>query len=149
MKTLSFIRDIARKFPILLAINTILVAASSLAGMASVLILAPIVDILINPNMDMQSAGVISQKAATLMAFFNFPVTLGSLLAIFLLLNILTSGFQILAMRSILRTKYVVIRDLMLGTFNDFFQARWHFFSSGQQGKLDYEPPKYTNLINV
>src|SRR5262249_34691665 len=43
-------------------------------------------------------------------------------------------GLYIAVRFSILRTKYAIERDLLVGTFEDFFNARWYFFSSGSQG---------------
>jgi ATP-binding cassette subfamily B protein len=48
--------------------------------------------------------------------------------------NVIKNGFQIAARYVTIQTKYAVLRDLMLGTFEDFFRARWYFFTSGQQG---------------
>ena len=36
----------------------------------------------------------------------------------------------------LLRTKYALLRDLTIGTFEDFFNARWLFFSSSKQGVI-------------
>jgi len=101
---------------------------------ASVFSIAPIVDFLIKP--DLQNASHITLRAVTLLASIGIPATLWGFLIVFLALNIMKSGFQIFAMNLMVRTKYSVHRDIMLGTFEDFFAARWYFFSSSEQGKL-------------
>ncbi|OGW91041.1 MAG: hypothetical protein A3D28_01660 [Omnitrophica bacterium RIFCSPHIGHO2_02_FULL_63_14] len=95
-------------------------------------ILAPVVDLLIHS--DLQHASPLTKQIVALLGAFGVPATLGGILAAFLAFTFLKSGFQIFARHSILKTKYAVLRDLMLGTFEDFFHARWQFFSSGQQG---------------
>ena len=134
MKVIIFIREIFRKYPALLCANILLLVFASLIEAASLLCVAPLVDFIINS--DLHGESPITQKVVAVLAFVGFPVTVVSILIIFLVLNVFRSGFQIGAMHLILRTKYVVLRDIILGTFEDFFNARWYFFSSSVQGKL-------------
>jgi len=106
----------------------------SLIEAASIFSLIAVVDLFINPNL--AGASQVSQRIAVLLHSIGFPVTLGWLLTIFLVFNLLKSIFQIFSQYEILRTKYAVVRDIMLGTFDDFFMARWYFFSSSKQGML-------------
>jgi len=135
MKALIFIRLIFKKFPFLLTLNSLLLILASLLDAASVFSLVVVVDLFLNPGLN-NSASVITKKIVTGIKAVGLPVSLGWLLAIFLVFNILKISFQILAQHSILKTKYAVLRDIMLGTFEDFFNARWHFFASGKQGVL-------------
>ncbi|MFC1692052.1 ABC transporter ATP-binding protein [Candidatus Latescibacterota bacterium] len=134
MKSLTFIRDILKKFPLLLIANTLLLVVASLTEAASILSIAPIFDYIIDPQF--KNASPISQKAVTLITSLGIPATLGYFLILFLVLNVVRSGLQIAAMHLILKTKYTVLRSIMLGTFEDFFQAQWYFFGSSKQGKL-------------
>jgi len=134
MKALIFIRDIFRKFPSLLIANTVLLVAVSLFGVFSLFSISPIVDLFIHP--DLQGVSPLTAKAIDVLKFFSLPVTLGAWLIVFVAFVTLSSAFQVFARHSILKTKYAVLRDIMLGTFEDFFNARWHFFSSGKQGVL-------------
>jgi len=134
MKTLIFIRDIFRKFPFLLITNTILVIIVTLFNACSLFTIGPIVDLFIHPNL--QGLSPLTAKAISILKFFDLPVTLGSWVVIFVIFITLSSIFQVIARHSILKTKYTVLRNITLGTFEDFFNARWHFFSSGKQGVL-------------
>jgi len=107
---------------------------ASLIEAASLFCVAPLVDFIINS--DLHGGSPITQKVVAVLAFIGFPITMASILIIFLALNVLRSGFQIGAMHLILRTKYVILQDIMMGSFEDFFNARWYFFSSSSQGKL-------------
>lgn len=126
MKSFVFIREIFRKYPALLCASILLLVSASLVEAASLFCVAPLVDFIINS--DLHGGSPITQKVVAALAFVGFPITVASILIIFLALNVLRSGFQIGAMYLILRTKCVVLRDIMLGTFEDFFNARWYFF---------------------
>jgi len=134
MKAVLFIWANFRKYPFLLIGNVLLIVVASLIEATSLISIAPIVDFF--TKSDLQNVSSITQKIVELGAHIGFPITLGTMIATFLILNILSSGFQIFAVHMILRTKYTVLRDIIMGTFEDFFQARWYFFSSSGQGKL-------------
>lgn len=134
MKALIFIREIIKRFPFLLISATLIMIMSSLIEAVTLFSIAPIVDLLINK--ELQGASAITQKMATLMAYIGMPFTLVSFLTFFLVLNILKSCFQIGANYLIFKTKYTIHCDIMLETFEDFFLSRWDFFVSKPQGKL-------------
>lgn len=134
MKALSFIRDLFRRFPLLLTGTTLLLVIESLVGIASIFSLAPLIDSLIAPHPN--SASSVTAHAAAAMRAIGLPVTLGSLLAVFLLFQLLKNVVAIFARHCVLRAKYAVLRDLMVGTFEDLFNARWAFFSGSRQGTV-------------
>ena len=129
-----FIREIFKKFPLLLISNALLFVFVSVLGACSLLLIGPLVDFLVDSQL--QNASALTKKAVALCGVWGIPVTLTSWAVILIAFIALVSVFQVIARRSILKTKYAVLRDLMLGTFEDFFNARWYFFSSGKQGML-------------
>ena len=134
MKGFVFIRDLFRKFPFMLASNVLLLVVESLVGVVSIFALAPVIDFFINP--DLQSNSAVTRQVAGMMRSIGLPVTLSSFLAFFLAVQLLKSGLAILARHCLLATKYAVLRDLMIGTFEDLFRARWLFFSGSKQGTV-------------
>ncbi|MDA2932853.1 hypothetical protein MYX82_00765 [Acidobacteria bacterium AH-259-D05] len=60
MKIVAFVRDLFRKFPFLLASNTLALVIESLIGIASLFTIAPIIDFFINP--DLQNASLITRQ---------------------------------------------------------------------------------------
>jgi len=134
MRIFRFISEIFRKFPLLLSINIILVLLAASSEVASVITIAPIIDLLTNP--DPKAASSITRKIMAIMSSVGIPFGLLSVLAVFLVSNVLKSGLTVWIEYTILKTKYTVVRDIMLGTFESFFNARWYFFSSEKQGKL-------------
>lgn len=132
MKALIFIWNIFKKFPGLLISNTLLLVAVSLLGTFSLFTISPLIDLLINP--DLHNISPLTQKLVNILKSLGLPATLNTFLVIFLVFVSLSCLFEVFSRQSILKTKYAVLRDIMLGTFEDFFNARWYFFSSGKQG---------------
>ncbi|MCX5695191.1 MAG: ABC transporter ATP-binding protein [Candidatus Omnitrophica bacterium] len=106
----------------------------SLFSALSLFTISPLIDFLTNP--DLRNISPLTQKAVNILKILGLPVTLTSWLVVFLIFITLVSVFQAFAQWSIIKTKFAVLRDIMLGTFKDFFNARWYFFSSGKQGDL-------------
>lgn len=134
MKALIFVNEIFRKFPVLLMANTALYTVVGFFSACSLLTVGPVIDFLIHP--DLRGISPLTSKAIRIMESLGLPVTFGSWLIYFVLFVVLTSVFQVAARHSILKTIYAVVRELFLGTFEDFFNARWYFFSSSKQGVL-------------
>jgi ATP-binding cassette subfamily B protein len=134
MKAFVFIQYLISKFPALFFFTTLLLLTAGFVEALAILSIAPIVDLLIKT--DVINTSPITQKLTALMVFINIPATLVSFLAFFFLLNLLKSVFQIIATYLLIKTKYAVFLDILMGTFEDFFNARWYFFSSSKQGEL-------------
>ena len=131
---LGFVLDLLRMFPGLLALNVLLLVAEGLLGVLSIVSLAPIIDAFITPGLE--HASPITQALAPITARLGLPQTLAGFLVLFLGIQALKNAFTLLARHSLLRTKYAVLRELTVGTFNDLFQAQWQLFSGSRQGVL-------------
>lgn len=134
MRTLVFILAIFKKLPLLFSTSTFLLLVANLMDAASIFSLIIVVDLFINPNLS--GSSLITQQVINIFKFLGVPYTFNWLLGIFMFFNILKVSFQIFAQNFILRTKYALLREIMLGTFEDFFNARWYFFSGNKQGML-------------
>ncbi|MFC1646119.1 ABC transporter ATP-binding protein [Candidatus Omnitrophota bacterium] len=134
MKAIFFINEIIKKFPLLLFVTTLLLFITSLIDAASIVSLLVIIDSFLSPTFENSSP--ISQKIIEVFNSMGLPTTLGWLLTVFLIFNVLKVSFQIFSMHSIIRTKYVLLRDIMINSFSDFLNSSWYFFSSGKQGTL-------------
>lgn len=134
MKALNFISWVFKKFPSLVIANIALIIIVNAFSAGSLLAISPIVDLFIHP--DLQGISPLTSKAIEIVKFFGMPVTLGSWLSVFVIFIFLSGIFRIVTTYLMLKTKYSVLRDIMLGTFEDFFNARWYFFSSGKHGVL-------------
>lgn len=134
MRSSVFVRNIFKKYPRLLTLNILLILAENLTDAVSLLALIPVIDYLIRPGME--GGSFITRKFMQFAAFFGLPATLGSALLLFLLINIGKVVFQLFSKYYVLKTKYSVIKDVMIGSFEDFFNAKWYFFSSNKQGTL-------------
>lgn len=134
MRALIFIRYVLREFPLLVIGTSLILIVTSLVETLTLFIIAPIVDTLISPGL--QGASPITQRIEAVMTSIGLPVTLWVLFTFYIALNVLKSGIQTFSTYLVLRIKYALIKNLIVGAFNDFFRAGWVFFSSSQQGML-------------
>ena len=134
MRAFPLIRELGRKFPLLMASNLLVLTAESLIGLGAIFAIAPVVDCFLNP--DWQHASPMTRRFLDVLRSLGIPATLAGVSAVFILLQVLKSGMSIFARHVLLRTKYLVLRDLMLGTFEDCLRARWLFFTNMHQGTL-------------
>ena len=134
MNALIFIRYIFKEFPLLLIFSIVILIVTGLIETVTLLFIAPIVDILISS--DLKSASPISNKMMEFIASIGLPVTIVVLFTFYILLNVIKSGFQTCSTYLIAKIEYTLGRDLLMGSFNDFFRAGWSFFRTSQQGKL-------------
>jgi len=134
MKSFKFIYDISKKYPGLLFINTALSFAVGLLGAFSLFTVTPIIDFLINT--DTQSRSVLTNKIVSVIEFFGISVSLTTLCIIFFAFITLGCFLQIVVRFFILKTKYILLKDIITGVFKDFFSARWSFFVHNKQGTL-------------
>ncbi len=126
--------EVFRKFPLLIIGNVILLIIVGILDAASIITVAPVVDLMIHP--DSNNLSTITIKINAILKNMGIAITLVNLMIVFLLCNILRSMFFILSKYFILKTRIKVIREIMIGTFKDFFNSQWYFFSSNSQGTL-------------
>jgi ATP-binding cassette, subfamily B, bacterial MsbA len=134
MTSVSFLADIFRKYPKLIILNIILAVLAVVADILSIVFLAPVVELLAYG--DFQEGGKLHFYLLPIMTAVGLPITTSSLLGIFLLFSFLRAGFQILMLHAILKTKYTFVKGLIVGTFKDFYDARWDFFRGSSQGTI-------------
>jgi ATP-binding cassette subfamily B protein len=134
MKILGFIQRLFKDYPLLLILNIFIFLFLNLIEAASILSLVTVVDLFLNPSLNGISS--ITQQVVIVFTRVGLPATLAVFLAIFLLFAIIKTILQIFSQYLVLKTKYKVCRGIIVGTFEDFFNARWYFFSSGKQGTL-------------
>ena len=132
--SLRAISELARTSPRVLAGGTVLLCAEGLIGTISMLSLAPIIDLCISS--DLHRASPVTQQAAQLVQAVGLPASLPGFLLVFLLLQLLKNAFAIFSKYCVLRTKLAMLHELLVGTFEDLFAARWSFFSASRQGTL-------------
>ena len=134
MVTVNFIKNIYKEFPKLILLTTILLFLVGMLDAASVITLAPVVDLLVNP--DMQKVSGVTQYIIKIMSTLGITVTLINMLIIFFLFNLIKSLTYTFSRYYIFKTTYVLLKSLILGSFKDFFSAHWYFFTSSKQGVI-------------
>lgn len=134
MRIIAFVFDIFRKFPLLIISNIILLIIVGLLDAASIITVAPVVDIMVHPAGNNLSS--ITIKVTNLLKNIGLPVSLLSLMIIFLVFNILRSIFFIISKYFILKTRLNVTKQMIIDAFKDFFNSQWIFFTGSSQGTL-------------
>lgn len=127
-------REIYRRFPLILIAIALVTVAVGLMESAALVTIAPLADYVVNP--DPNKASALTSHVISAIKWAGLPYGLGTLVAVFLILNLSKSALAILAQYSITRLSFAVFRQLVLPTFKDFFEARWYFFSSNRMGVL-------------
>jgi subfamily B ATP-binding cassette protein MsbA len=134
MQVKDFFWELVNKFPKLFLGNILLLLLSSLLESLTLLTVVPVMDWL--SLKDFSTGGIVTQKFIAAMEYMGVLPTLPRLLAVLVAFQFAATGFSVTTYYSILQTKYSVERDLLMGSFHDFFSARWYFFSSQSQGTL-------------
>lgn len=145
MRLKTFAADIWKRHPAALAGNALLMLGTSLLEAASIFLIAPVVDTLLAAPGRQASAVTLRFEAAA--AALGLSPGLTTALGAFLVFNLLRALMQTFAWNMILRTKYRVMTDLTVGTFKDFLNASWRFFSSSSQGTLVNAFTRETNNV--
>lgn len=134
MKIMIFFKYLFKHFAPLVFLNISILIFTGLIDSAAILSLTPVVDILVNPSL--QNISSITHRIVEIMRQLGISTTVINLLIIFIMFNVLRSFSMVLSLYYIQKTKYALIRNIVVGAFEDFFNARWSFFSSNKQGTL-------------
>jgi len=134
MKAFLLIKFIFEHFRRLVLLNILILILTGLLDAVSILCIAPIFDLLVHPNL--QNISSITQKIIRFLDDMGFTVSLSRLLVIFLLINVIRSFMYVASDYFLLDIKFALLRKIFLETYEEFFQAKWYFFSSNKQGEL-------------
>jgi ABC-type multidrug transport system fused ATPase/permease subunit len=134
MKIIVFFRYIFTNFSRLITLNILILIVAGILDSTAILSLTPVIDVLVNT--DVEKMSTITRKIIAFLGTIGVSASLTNLLLIFILFNTIRSFLIIFSRYFILNTKYALLRNIILGTFDDFFKARWFFFSNSKQGTL-------------
>ncbi len=129
---LDLIRELCQRFPLSMAIISLLTILSGLLESAALITLAPLADYLAHPDLD--KASPLTSQAVSALKWVCLPYHVCALFVVLLLFNVGKSAAAILARYSIIRAGFAVLRQLFIPTFKDFFDARWYFRTSHSLG---------------
>jgi len=134
MAALRLFLEVFGRFRWLLAAGASLLVLEGLLSAVSVVMVAPVIDLFLSPNLGQASA--LTRRVAALMASAGLSVSLGTVVGVFIGFQLLKNGFAIGVRHGLVRIRFTVLRELLLGTFEDFLRARWLFFAVSRQGTL-------------
>ena len=130
----NFFLAMFRRFPGLFILNISLLLVSAGLETLTLLTLVPVVDLFSLPNINV--AGPVTRHFIAVLNGVGISPTLIHMMLVLMLFQVLSSTLSIVAARSVLKTKYAVVQEFLLDSFEEFFSARWYFFSSNSQGTL-------------
>ena len=132
MKFYKYIKFITKNNLLLVVSSYLILLISGFIETTSLLIIAPIIDIVINNSQESQITKIISN------IFYNLGINFNIwyLFLIYFLTIIAKSLFDVFSNRLMIIMKYIVVRKTILKTYNSIFQAGWHYIGSITQGKL-------------
>jgi len=134
MKILQLIWTFYKKYPLLFILNILMLTFVCIIQVVSTLLIAPVIDVFINP--EFKDISSITQRLFNLFNLLDISVTKINILILFLLFSTLLCASIIVTNWLILRTQYAMVRSLAVETFNNFFNARWHFFNTQRYGSI-------------
>ncbi len=132
MKLYSYIKFITKNNFSLVLLSYLILLVSGLIETASLLIIAPIVDTIINNNQESQITKVVTD------IFNNFGIKfdIWYLFLIYFLVILVKSLFDVFTGKLIIKMKYRVILKTITNTYKSIFKAGWEYISSEKQGRL-------------
>jgi len=134
----SNIKDILSEFiknyPTHFALLFLLLLLESAAAAGSVLSIVPIADYLFDPTFSNPSR--ITSLLLNYFSYLGISVNFWIVGSIFVFFNFINGGLKIIIRYAILKIKYVILRGLLRDSLTKFFNSRWEFFSSSEQGHL-------------
>ncbi len=145
MGVFQFIIIIFKKFPRLVFLTNLLFILTSLAGMVSIICVAPIVDIITHP--DFQGISPLTSKIIAVSNFFGVLPSLTNWGIIFTVFIFFSSLFQVYGRYLIFRTCYSMAGGILEDSFRDFFNSRYYFFSTQKHGDLINSFLREMNII--
>lgn len=131
---LSFIKEIFKNFPGLVISSVLVLLLSSALESLTLLALVPVTDILLSnspPNLN-----PVTSHFFYVLNFVGISPSLLNIALVAIFLQVSAGLLAVVSVYFIFRTRYSVLREIISGSFQDFFSSRWQFFSSHSQGTL-------------
>jgi ATP-binding cassette subfamily B protein len=147
MKILQLAWTFYKKYPLLFVLNILMLTSVCFIQVASTLLIAPVLDVFINP--ELKNISSITQRLFGLLNMLNISVTKINILILFLLFNTLLSASIIVANWLILKTQFSMIKSMAVETFNAFFSASWHFFNTQRYGSIQNTLTREIDIVRA
>jgi len=134
MKSVRAIVHLLGREPRFVLLVVPLLAAASFAQTMPIVGLAPIIDILVHPDMSQQSAATL--KITGWMKGAGFSVSLLSVSVLFLLMMVAKGAVTSAARYLVAKVHFRLVRETMIEIFDAFLSAQWRFFVQNDYGTL-------------
>ena len=122
------------QYPAAFVVLLFVTAAQSAVNAMSVIVIAPIVDVLFQP--EGSSPNALTEWLGKAVAALGLNLDIETLFFVFGLTLVLGGFLGVLTKFLVLKIKYRVLEDLLASTLRHFFTAGYQFFGNGEIGKL-------------
>ena len=134
MKPFYAVRQLLKRHPVFLVVAVPLLTLSSCIDACSIMGLAPIIDLLTQP--DLHHPSQITTFVTSWMHRLGVPVSAVSVIGLFLLLVIVKNLLVALTRFIVTKLHFRLVNEMMTELFHRFLSARWHFFTTHSYGTL-------------
>lgn len=147
IKIQEIISILCRKHAYFLFMATFTLAVASFIEACSVVSFAPMIDLLINP--DLSKASDVTLKVTAWMRYFGMPVSIISVMIFIVSLTIVTGLFTFMARFIMTRVHFRLVKNIIFEVFGAFLGARWQFFVSNNYGVMGNTLTKETEKVGL
>lgn len=130
----GIILDLCKRHALFLLIAVIVLTIASFIEACSVVSFAPMIDLLINP--DLSKASDVTLKVVAWMERINLPITLISVMIFIITIMIIRGAFTILANFIMTKVHFRLVKNIIFDVFGAFIGARWQFFVLNSYGVI-------------
>ncbi len=147
MRALRLIIELLRRRPRLVSVVVPLLAIASFLDAVPLIGFAPIVDLLVRPDLNGASPATI--KITAWISSAGLPPTLPVVAGLFVGLFVLKSVFAAVVQFVATRVHFSLVRESMTSLLGDFLGASWPFFTRNDQGTLGNTLLRETEKIGI
>ena len=145
IKKQSLLLILIKQYPFYIFVLTMMMISIIFLEMVAMLSLAPLIDLLIQPDVAQYSG--ISRRVIAFFSFLNIPFSLTFILGLFIGCHFLKVFFSTLQLKITHRINFFVTKNLINRTFGSIFAASWSFFSNKKGG--EFMNLLYTHITSV
>jgi len=147
MKIWKIIQIAQKRNPYLLVVLVMVTALSSFIQATSSITVAPVIDLMIHPDLKQASTATIT--ILNWLDRFSIPKTLLALIIFFLLVTIIKNIITAVSKYILTHIRQQMVKNIILEQYRTFMGANWAFFVSHQQGMLSSSIITETEKVGI
>lgn len=143
----KIIISLCKRHACLLFIAAFALTIASFIEACSIISFAPMIDLLINP--DLSKASGVTLKAVAWMRHFRMPISIISVMIFIVVITITKGLFTFIARFIMTKVHFRLVKNIIFEVFGAFLGARWQFFVSNNYGVMGNTLTKETEKVGL